>query len=100
MAATACNVAGTAALSFSGSALSGKRIDSASVQVVPAGRGWRLARCEASSQAGAEEKQLDTKEFRHQLTRGKNYNKSGFGYKKEMLQQMDVEFTSEFSAMD
>jgi hypothetical protein len=29
------------------------------------------------------------------LTRSENYNKSGFGYKKEMLLQMEEEYTSE-----
>jgi 4-hydroxy-3-methylbut-2-enyl diphosphate reductase len=29
------------------------------------------------------------------LTRGEKYNRSGYGYKKEMLKQMDVEYTSD-----
>lgn len=28
------------------------------------------------------------------MTRGEKYNRSGYGYKKEMLKQMDVEYTS------
>jgi hypothetical protein len=40
--------------------------------------------------------QFDTKEFRKTLTREENYNRSGYGYKKEMLKQMDVEYTSKF----
>lgn len=105
--ASLCILAGTAkastALAFS-TALSGKRIESSSSpRITTAGdggrqKGWRLARCDASHDA-AEAQQFDTKEFRHTLTRGQNYNKTGFGYKKEMLQQMDVEYTSKFPPM-
>jgi hypothetical protein len=41
------------------------------------------------------EQQFDSKAFRKTLTRSENYNKSGFGYKKEMLLQMEEEYTSE-----
>lgn len=37
---------------------------------------------------------FDSKSFRKTLTRSDNYNRSGFGYKKEMLQQMEEEYTS------
>lgn len=37
---------------------------------------------------------FDSKSFRKTLTRSDNYNRSGFGYKKEMLQQMEDEYTS------
>ncbi|CAM6076456.1 unnamed protein product [Sphagnum tenellum] len=38
---------------------------------------------------------FDSKSFRKTLTRSDNYNRSGFGYKKEMLQQMEEEYTSD-----
>jgi len=41
------------------------------------------------------EQQFDSKAFRKTLTRSENYNKTGFGYKKEMLLQMEEEYTSE-----
>jgi hypothetical protein len=37
---------------------------------------------------------FDSKSFRKTLTRSDNYNRNGFGYKKEMLQQMEEEYTS------
>jgi hypothetical protein len=37
---------------------------------------------------------FDSKSFRKTLTRSDNYNRSGFGYKNEMLQQMEEEYTS------
>lgn len=57
-------------------------------------RGCTHVRCDASHAAEEQAQQFDTKEFRHTLTRGEKYNRSGFGYKKEMLKQMDVEYTS------
>ncbi len=41
------------------------------------------------------EQQFDSKAFRKTLTRSENYNKTGFGHKKEMLLQMEEEYTSE-----
>ncbi|CAM6049232.1 unnamed protein product [Sphagnum compactum] len=38
---------------------------------------------------------FDSKSFRKTLTRSDNYNRSGFGYKKEMLHQMEEEYTSD-----
>jgi len=93
------------------STVSAKRIDSSSSSSsygasfrVPASserkqQGRKLAadliRCDASPAAEEQEKKFDSKEFRKTLTRGENYNRSGFGYKKEMLQMMDVEYTSD-----
>ncbi|CAK9234649.1 unnamed protein product [Sphagnum troendelagicum] len=41
------------------------------------------------------EQQFDSKAFRKTLTRSENYNKTGFGHKKEMLLQMEEEYTSD-----
>ncbi|KAL8542848.1 hypothetical protein ACS0TY_003655 [Phlomoides rotata] len=38
---------------------------------------------------------FDSKVFRHNLTRSKNYNRKGFGHKQETLEQMSQEFTSD-----
>lgn len=56
------------------------------------------ARCDGAPQAQAVEatEPFDSKTFRHNLTRSENYNRQGFGHKKEMLAQMDKEYTSEF----
>lgn len=99
--AMACK--GSAALALP-TALSGKRLEPSSLGGaslrLPARVGRRraseLTRCDASHAAEeqAQVKSVDTKEFRHKLTRGENYNRSGWGYKKEMLKQMDVEYTS------
>lgn len=100
--ATACNLAGAAKVSAAlalSTSFSGQRVDSSSLSLRIPGRQRRaceLARCDASNAAEEQAQQFDTKEFRRTLTRGENYNRSGYGYKKEMLKQMDVEYTSEF----
>ncbi|KAK8963023.1 hypothetical protein KSP40_PGU018515 [Platanthera guangdongensis] len=38
---------------------------------------------------------FDKKAFRHNLTRSDNYNRKGFGHKKETLELMDREYTSD-----
>ncbi|XP_024959301.1 4-hydroxy-3-methylbut-2-enyl diphosphate reductase, chloroplastic-like isoform X2 [Cynara cardunculus var. scolymus] len=38
---------------------------------------------------------FDAKVFRHNLTRSENYNRKGFGHKKETLELMNQEYTSE-----
>lgn len=109
--ATSCGLVGAGRLpSAALSTVGAKRMDSSSSSSsygvtfrVPASsernqQGRKLAvdviRCDASPAAEEQEKKFDSKEFRKTLTRGENYNRSGFGYKKEMLQQMDVEYTS------
>ncbi|XP_024362949.1 4-hydroxy-3-methylbut-2-enyl diphosphate reductase, chloroplastic [Physcomitrium patens] len=102
--ATACNLAGVAkvpaALGLSTS-LSRKRVESSStsLRVSTRQRGGRRAcepaRCDATHPAEDHVEQVDTREFRRTLSRGKNYNRNGYGYKKEMLEQMDVEYTSD-----
>jgi 4-hydroxy-3-methylbut-2-enyl diphosphate reductase len=49
----------------------------------------------AAASSERSEQQFDSKAFRKTLTRSENYNKTGFGYKKEMLLQMEEEYTSE-----
>ncbi len=49
----------------------------------------------AAASEQSEQQQFDSKAFRKTLTRSENYNKTGFGYKKEMLLQMEEEYTSE-----
>lgn len=111
--ATSCGLAGGVRLPLAAlSTVGAKRIDSSSSSSsssygasfrVPGSserkqQGRKLAadliRCDASPAAEEQEKKFDSKEFRKTLTRGENYNRSGFGYKKEMLQMMDVEYTS------
>ncbi|KAJ6409701.1 hypothetical protein OIU84_009240 [Salix udensis] len=41
------------------------------------------------------ESEFDAKVFRHNLTRSKNYNRRGFGYKEETLELMNREYTSD-----
>lgn len=38
---------------------------------------------------------FDAKAFRRDLNKSDNYNRNGFGHKKEMLQKMSEEYTSE-----
>ncbi|KDP46213.1 hypothetical protein JCGZ_10053 [Jatropha curcas] len=56
-------------------------------------------RCAAAagdeSSSVAMESEFDTKAFRHNLTRSKNYNRRGFGYKEETLELMSQEYTSD-----
>lgn len=44
------------------------------------------------------EADFDSKLFRKNLTRSKNYNKKGFGHKAETLELMSQEFTSMITA--
>jgi 4-hydroxy-3-methylbut-2-enyl diphosphate reductase len=65
-------------------------------------RGGRRApssvRCDASPPAASASASLDPdfdkKAFRHNLTRSDNYNRKGFGHKKETLELMSQEYTS------
>ncbi|KAK4741132.1 hypothetical protein SAY87_024720 [Trapa incisa] len=50
---------------------------------------------EASPSSGSVGSEFDAKAFRHKLTRSENYNRKGFGYKEEILQSMDREYTSD-----
>lgn len=66
-------------------------------------RGGRRApssvRCDASPPAASASASLDPdfdkKAFRHNLTRSDNYNRKGFGHKKETLELMSQEYTSD-----
>ena len=68
----------------------------------PRRRGGRRApssvRCDASPPAASASASLDPdfdkKAFRHNLTRSDNYNRKGFGHKKETLELMSQEYTS------
>lgn len=44
----------------------------------------------------AVDSEFDSKKFRHDLTRSKNYNRKGFGHKEETLELMNQEYTSNF----
>lgn len=48
-------------------------------------------RCSTGDSDGAD---FDAKVFRHNLTRSENYNRKGFGHKKETLELMNQEYTS------
>ncbi|KAK4405246.1 4-hydroxy-3-methylbut-2-enyl diphosphate reductase, chloroplastic [Sesamum angolense] len=50
---------------------------------------------EAATSSSVESQDFDAKVFRHNLTRSKNYNRKGFGYKEETLEQMSQEYTSD-----
>nr|AKJ66193.1 1-hydroxy -2-methyl-2-(E)-butenyl-4-diphosphate reductase [Huperzia serrata] len=57
-----------------------------------------VVRCGDASTAtepSAESENFDSKNFRKKLTRSENYNRSGFGYKKETLAAMAQEYTSD-----
>ncbi|CAI0438145.1 unnamed protein product [Linum tenue] len=43
----------------------------------------------------AVDSEFDSKAFRHNLTRSKNYNRRGFGHKEETLELMSQEYTSD-----
>ncbi|KAI3957517.1 hypothetical protein MKX01_001876 [Papaver californicum] len=49
----------------------------------------------SSSSSSSSDLDFDTKVFRHNLTRGKNYNRKGFGHKVETLELMNQEYTSD-----
>ncbi|KAK9286333.1 hypothetical protein L1049_014725 [Liquidambar formosana] len=49
----------------------------------------------SSSSSVAADSEFDAKAFRHNLTRSKNYNRRGFGYKDETLELMNREYTSD-----
>ncbi|XP_010028563.2 4-hydroxy-3-methylbut-2-enyl diphosphate reductase, chloroplastic [Eucalyptus grandis] len=49
----------------------------------------------SASASAAVDGDFDAKVFRHNLTRSKNYNRKGFGYKDETLQLMNREYTSD-----
>ncbi|KAL7156712.1 hypothetical protein ABFS83_02G026900 [Erythranthe nasuta] len=49
----------------------------------------------SSSSATTESSEFDAKVFRHNLTRSENYNRRGFGHKKETLERMSQEYTSD-----
>ncbi|KAL8060485.1 hypothetical protein ABFX02_02G027300 [Erythranthe guttata] len=51
-------------------------------------------RCSAAGEADSSS-EFDAKVFRHNLTRSENYNRRGFGHKKETLEQMSQEYTSD-----
>lgn len=57
-----------------------------------------IVRCDGGSATAtaveAESDNFDTKTFRKNLTRSKNYNRKGFGHKEETLALMDKEFQS------
>jgi 4-hydroxy-3-methylbut-2-en-1-yl diphosphate reductase len=58
-------------------------------------------RCDASppshAAAASLDPDFDKKAFRHNLTRSDNYNRKGFGHKKETLELMSQEYTSKSS---
>ncbi|XP_071733086.1 4-hydroxy-3-methylbut-2-enyl diphosphate reductase, chloroplastic-like [Rutidosis leptorrhynchoides] len=49
-------------------------------------------RCSTGDSEGSD---FDAKVFRHNFTRSDNYNRKGFGYKKETLELMNQEYTSD-----
>ncbi|EYU37751.1 hypothetical protein ABFS82_02G027200 [Erythranthe guttata] len=51
-------------------------------------------RCSAAGEADSSS-EFDAKVFRHNLTRSENYNRRGFGHKKETLELMNQEYTSD-----
>lgn len=61
--------------------------------------GIAVVRCHGGAATAAveasESEEFDPKSFRKNLTRSTNYNRKGFGYKKEMLALMDQEYTSD-----
>ncbi|XP_042462807.1 4-hydroxy-3-methylbut-2-enyl diphosphate reductase, chloroplastic-like [Zingiber officinale] len=62
------------------------------VRSAPKARMPITVRCSGDN---ALEPDFDKKAFRHNLTRSENYNRRGFGHKKETLELMDQEYTSD-----
>ncbi|WVZ04176.1 hypothetical protein V8G54_024982 [Vigna mungo] len=52
-------------------------------------------RCAGDSHSASVDSEFNPKVFRKNLTRSKNYNRKGFGYKEETLQLMNSEYTSD-----
>ncbi|CAN0899204.1 4-hydroxy-3-methylbut-2-enyl diphosphate reductase, chloroplastic [Linum grandiflorum] len=50
---------------------------------------------ESAAGSSSVDSDFDSKLFRHNLTRSKNYNRRGFGHKEETLQLMNHEYTSD-----
>jgi 4-hydroxy-3-methylbut-2-enyl diphosphate reductase len=71
---------------------------SSSTTTSPRRRAPSSVRCDASPPAASASASLDPdfdkKAFRHNLTRSDNYNRKGFGHKKETLELMSQEYTS------
>ncbi|KAL3700410.1 hypothetical protein R1sor_018432 [Riccia sorocarpa] len=88
----------TSASSLKGSFASGARIPLKQLrkQQLEAA-GLVLTRCHGSASSGTEQstESFDTKNFRRSLSSSGNYNRSGFGHKKEMLEQINKEYTSD-----
>jgi len=57
----------------------------------------RCAGGDGSTSSDFSESGFDAKVFRHNLARGKNYNRRGFGHKEETLELMNREYTSKLS---
>ncbi|KAG5526578.1 hypothetical protein RHGRI_032752 [Rhododendron griersonianum] len=55
----------------------------------------RCSAGETPSASVAVDSDFDAKVFRHNLTRSENYNRRGFGHKKETLELMNREYTSD-----
>lgn len=59
-----------------------------------------IVRCAATGESSStaslplDSAEFDKKQFRHNLTRSDNYNRKGFGHKKETLELMNSEYTS------
>ncbi|KAJ4762586.1 hypothetical protein LUZ62_072961 [Rhynchospora pubera] len=49
----------------------------------------------SNGSASLDSAEFDKKQFRHNLTRSDNYNRKGFGHKKETLELMNREYTSD-----
>jgi 4-hydroxy-3-methylbut-2-en-1-yl diphosphate reductase len=65
-------------------------------------RALSSVRCDATPPPAASaslDPDFDKKAFRHNLTRGDNYNRKGFGHKKETLELMSQEYTSKWRAI-
>jgi 4-hydroxy-3-methylbut-2-enyl diphosphate reductase len=56
-----------------------------------------FVRCAGGDGSTSSDSGFDAKVFRHNLTRGKNYNRRGFGHKEETLELMNREYTSKLS---
>jgi len=60
-----------------------------------------IVRCAATGESSStaslplDSAEFDKKQFRHNLTRSDNYNRKGFGHKKETLELMNSEYTSD-----
>eukprot|EP00475_Leptophrys_vorax_P017295 TRINITY_DN2394_c0_g1_i4.p1 TRINITY_DN2394_c0_g1~~TRINITY_DN2394_c0_g1_i4.p1 ORF type:complete len:514 (-),score=49.98 TRINITY_DN2394_c0_g1_i4:211-1647(-) len=96
-AGTRAALSANAAVLASSSSISSRSALAAAPLSRPSSAAKRLpldVRCHGAEEAAATTA-VDGRAFRRQLNKSDNYNRSGFGFKKEMLERMEQEYTSD-----